>query len=508
MKNKIIVGLLAIATLILGPNTAFAQSPGIGGAIGSAIDAFNNIVFTEVPIFGESVEIIVIWMFIPMVFLTVYLGFISLRSFKPAFQILRGKYKDPNAPGEVSQFQALTTAVSGTVGLGNIAGVAVAIAYGGPGAAFWMVVIGFFAMTLKFSEVTLAVKYRTIHQDGTVSGGPMYYLGRGLAARGWKQTGKILAWSYAGVAIFSLLQIAQVNQSYSQLSAVTGLNWPWVYGILTAIMTAVVIMGGIKSIATVTAKLVPAMAAVYIGAALFIIFSYITEIPAAIGLILQEALAPEAGIGAVIGAFVLGMRRAVYSSEAGLGSATIAHAAAKTNEPVSEGLVALLEPFIDTVVICSMTALVIVVTGAYKMEGLTDIQMTSAAFNSVISGFDVVLAVAVVLFAYSTIISWAYYTQKIWAFVLGDSKTSIILFRIVFCVALIPGGVLTVQQVYDVMDSLFLLMAIPNIIGIYLMSGEIRRDVKDYFHRLKTGQIPTADELTRKTAGEAKVPAE
>lgn len=503
MKNKKILGLWGLFLSMFFPNMAFAQSEGIGGPVGKAIDVFNNTVFTQVEILGENVELIVIWMAIPMLFLTIYLGFINVRSFKPAFQILRGKFKDPNAPGEVSQFQALSTAVSGTVGLGNIAGVAVAISLGGPGAAFWMVLIGFFAMTLKFSEVTLAVKYRKISADGTVSGGPMYYLGRGLKARGWGGIGKFLSWFYAGVAIFSLLQIAQVNQSYSQFAAVTGLETPWMYGIVTAIMTAIVIMGGIKSIAGVTAKLVPLMAFIYISAALFIIFSHFGDIPAAIGLIVGEAFRPEAGIGAVIAAMVWGMRRAVYSSEAGLGSATIAHAAAKTNEPVSEGLVALLEPFIDTVVICSMTALVIIVTGAYQIEGLTDIQMTSAAFNSVISGFDWVLAVAVVLFAYSTIISWAYYTQKIWAFVLGESKTSITIFRIVFCVALIPGGVFTVQQVYDVMDSIFLLMAIPNIIGIYLMAGEIRRDTKDYFKRLKAGEIPTAEELEAKPEGDA-----
>lgn len=503
MKNKMKLGILSILATGFSPIAAQAQSQGIGGPVGAAIDAFNNAVFTEIELFGESIELIVIWMALPMLFLTLYLGFINVRSFKPAFQILKGKYKDPNAPGEVSQFQALSTAVSGTVGLGNIAGVAVAISLGGPGAAFWMVLIGFFAMTLKFSEVTLAVKYRKISANGTVSGGPMYYLGRGLEARGWGGIGKILAWAYAGVAIFSLLQIAQVNQSYSQFAAVTGFETPWIYGVATAILTAVVIMGGIKSIAGVTAKLVPLMAFIYIGAALFIIFSYWDNIPAAVGLIVKEAFRPEAGVGAVIAAMVWGMRRAVYSSEAGLGSATIAHAAAKTNEPVSEGLVALLEPFIDTVVICSMTALVIIVTGAYQIEGLTDIQMTSAAFNSVINGFDWVLAVAVVLFAYSTIISWAYYTQKIWAFVMGESKTSITIFRIVFCVALIPGGVFTVQQVYNVMDSIFLLMAIPNIIGIYLMASEIRRDTKDYFKRLKAGEIPTADELEANTEGDA-----
>lgn len=363
-----------------------------------------------------------------------------------------------------------------------------------------MTVIGFFAMTLKFAECTLGVKYRKHHEDGTVSGGPMYYLGRGLAARGWKKTGVVLAWSYALFAIPSLLQIAQVNQSYSQFSAVTGIDAPWLFGIVLAGLVAVVIVGGISKIASVTVKLVPLMAALYIGAALFIILSNAAQIPDALALIIREAWKPEAGIGAIIGAFVWGMRRAVYSTEAGLGSATIAHAAAKTREPVSEGMVALLEPFIDTVVISSMTALVIVVTGAWQVEGLTDIQMTSWAFNSVIDGFDMVLAVAVVLFAYSTIISWGYYSSKIWAFVFGSSRTSNTLFKVVYVVALIPGGVFTVSQVFDIMDSFFFLMAVPNIIGIYLMAGELKRDIKSYHARLESGEIKRADQMVETPA--------
>lgn len=499
--------LLSLVAVFGTTRPALAASPGIGGPVGTAIDAFNNAVFFEIAIYGQPTQLIVIWMALPMVLLTFYFGFINLRAFRPAFQILRGRYADPRAPGEVSQFQALSTALSGTVGLGNIAGVAVAIALGGPGAAFWMLVIGFFAMTLKFSEVTLSVKYRKVHGDGTVSAGPMHYLGRGLKARGWRRTGKFLAWTYALLALPAILQIAQVNQSYSQLSAVTGLDMPWVYGLLLTALVAVVMVGGIQGIARVTARLVPLMAAIYIGAALFILGAHITAVPHALALIASEALRPEAGIGAVIGAIVWGMRRAVYSTEAGLGSATIAHGAAKTREPISEGLVALLEPFIDTIVISSMTALVIVVTGAYKIEGLDDIKMTSAAFNSVIDGFDIVLGVAVFLFAYSTIISWAYYTQKIWSFVFGDTKTSVIVFRTLYCLALIPGAAFSMRQVYDIMDSLFFLMAVPNIIGIYIMAGEIKRDLKSYVRRLRAGAIPTADELARARAT-APQPAE
>ncbi|MGF1605387.1 MAG: alanine/glycine:cation symporter family protein [Rhodothalassiaceae bacterium] len=479
------------------PALAQAEADRVAGPVSRAITAFNQGVFYEVTILGQSVELIVLWMFAPMLFLTVWFGFINLRGFKLAFRVLRGHFRDDTAPGEVTQFQALTTALSGTVGLGNIAGVAVAIALGGPGAAFWMLVIGFFAMSLKFAECTLGVKYRREHADGTVSGGPMYYLTRGLAARGWVRTGAALGLIYAICAVPAMIQIAQVNQAFSQLSLVTGIDgagWRWAFGLLTAAAVAVVIIGGIRAIAGVTARLVPLMAGLYISAALFILIGHIDRIPAAIALIVGEAFTPQAGIGAVIAAFVWGMRRAVYSTEAGLGSATVAHAAAKTHEPVSEGLVALLEPFIDTVVICSMTALVIVVTGAYQ-QGLGDVQMTSWAFNSVIPGFNIVLTVAVMLFAYSTIISWSYYSSKAWGFLFGYSRFSMGLYKTVFCVLLIPGAVLTTGQVFDIMDALFFLMAVPNIVGIYLMSGEIRQDLRSYLARVKSGEIQPVQAL-------------
>lgn len=457
-----------------------------------AANALAGLVFFRIEIFGQPVEAIVIWMAAPMIFLTIRFGFINLRGFRIAFDVLRGRYRDLAAPGEVSQFQALSTALSGTVGLGNIAGVAIAIAMGGPGAVFWMWMIGLFAMSLKFAECTLAVKYREDHEDGTVSGGPMYFLGRGLAARGWRRRGAVLAWCYAIFALPALLQVAQVNQAWSQFSAVTGADgpWaPWLFGLAMAVLVGVVMIGGIGKIAKVTARLVPLMATLYVGAALFIIASDIGEVPAAFATILREAMRPEAGVGAIVGAIVVGMRRAVYSTEAGLGSSSIAHAAARTREPVSEGMVALMEPFVDTVVISSMTALVIVITGAWQVEGLSDIQMTSHAFNSVIEGFDIALVVAVLLFAYSTILSWGYYSSKIWGFVFGESRRSMTLFKIVYITAMIPGGAFTVTQVFSIMDSFFFLMAVPNIIGIYLMSGELRRDLTSYLARLKNGDI-------------------
>lgn len=498
MSRRVFPLWLAAALVLsvwIAPDAAFAQDgpQGVSGPVARAITAFNNAVFSTVSLAGTDVELIVLWLALPMLLLTVYLGFINLRGFKIAWHVVTGRYKDEKAPGEVSQFQALSTALSGTVGLGNIAGVAIAIGIGGPGATFWMAVIGLFAMSLKFSEVSLSVKYRKINPDGTVSGGPMYYLSRGLKARGWPRLGALLGWSYALFALPSLLQIAQVNQAYSQISLVTGFASPWIFGLLFAAATAVVIVGGIGGIARVTSKLVPLMAFVYLGGAAFILISHADQLPAAFALIFEEAFNPRAaGVGSVAAVFVIGMRRAVYSTEAGVGSATIAHAAAKTHEPISEGMVALMEPFIDTVVICSITALVIVVTGVYKIEGLNDIQMTSAAFNSVISGFDLVLAFAVLLFCFSTIVSWAYYTSKVWGFVFGESNASLRVFQVIYCTALIPGAVLSMQQVFDIMDSIFFLMAVPNVIGLYLMAGELKQDLKSYLRRLKDGSIPVA----------------
>jgi len=487
---------LAALALVGISSAATAQEDargGIVGALSNGIFALGDFVFRTVNIFGFEVEWIVAFLALPMILLTFYFGFINVTSFRRAWRIVRGDYHDEKAPGEVSQFQALTTALSGTVGLGNIAGVAVAISVGGPGATFWMILIGFCAMSLKFAECTLGVKYRDIHENGTISGGPMYYLERGLKARGWGKFGKALAWTYAILAVPTLLQIAQVNQSFEAISVVTGFDSnsaKWGFGVIVAALTAIVIIGGIKSIGSVTAKLVPAMAGVYITGALVIILGNASAIPDAFITIITSALSLKAGIGGMIGVIIISMQRAVYSTEAGLGSATMAHAAAKTHEPVSEGMVALMEPFIDTVVVSTMTALVIVITGVYAdNSGMAGISMTSAAFGSVISWFPWVLAIAAFMFAYSTIISWGYYSSRVWEFVFGGGSKSMTTFKIVFCAALIPGAVFSVDEVYSLMDSMFFLMAVPNIIGIYIMAPELKRDIKSYLARLKSGEI-------------------
>lgn len=487
------------------------------------IRGMETFVFSTISVGGIEIEWIVAFLALPMILLTLYFKFVNMTSFKRAWRIVRGEFHNPKAVGEVTQFQALSTALSGTVGLGNIAGVAVAISTGGPGATFWMILIGFFAMSLKFAECTLGVKYRKVKDDGTVSGGPMYYLERGLKDRGtgWAKTGKILAWTYAIFAVPTLLQVAQVNQSYEAIAIATGYSSEaskWMFGIFIAALTAFVILGGIKSIAKVTSRLVPAMAGIYIVTALVILGTNASIIPDAFGVIISEAFNMKAGIGGVIGVMIIAMQRAVYSTEAGLGSATMAHAAAKTDEPVSEGMVALMEPFIDTVVVSTMTALVIVIAtinmGGNFAEADTvkttllagvelagdagsnsvGITLTSKAFESAIAWFPWVLAIAAFLFGFSTIISWAYYSGKVWGFVVGEGQKSMTIFKIIFCAALVPGALFTAGEVYALMDSMFFLMAVPNVIGIYLLAPELKRDLKSYLTRLKNGEIKTAQQ--------------
>jgi len=456
--------------------------------VDSFIAALTGIVFGQVQILGVQVEWVVLWMAIPMVFFTAYFKFINVRGFRLSLEILKGRYADPDAPGEVSQFQALTTALSGTIGLGNIAGVAIAISIGGPGATFWMIVIAFFAMSLKFVECTLAVKHRVILPDGTVFGGPMYYLRRGLEEKSWPTLGKYLALSYGLLAIPNMLVFAQVNQAYSQISSVTGYEFPWLFGIGLASVVGLVIIGGIKSIAKVTGRIVPLMCGIYLLATVVILIMHADAIPNAIAAIFRGAFVPEGVVGGVVGVFVIGMRRAVYSTEAGTGLSTVAHAAAKTREPVSQGLASLLEPFVDTVIVCTMTALVIIVTGAHEIDGLNDIQMTSAAFGSVISWFPYVLAVCVLLFAVSTIISWSYYMSRVWSFLFGYTPFSQYSFRVVFCIAVIPGGVFSVQQVIDLIDCFVFLITIPNVIGLYFLAPTIKRDLTAYLSKVKSSR--------------------
>jgi len=450
-----------------------------------AIDRLSTIVFFKVPFFGTEIEAIVLWLAVPMLLFTLWLGFINIRGFPLALRIVRGHFHDPHAPGNVSQFAALSTALSGTIGLGNIAGVAIAISTGGPGAAFWMLVIGFFAMTLKCAEVTLGLKYRRIDADGRVHGGPMYTLKNGLAARGLPRLGLVLGGIYAILALGGAIPLVQVNQSFAQVSAVTGFDNGWAYGAGMAALVAVVVIGGVGWLARVTSILVPAMCLVYLAGVAAVLVLDAAAIPGAVVTIWRDAWSGEAAAGGAVGAFVIGMRRAVYSSEAGIGSAVIAHSAARTHEPVSEGLVALIEPFLDTVVVCSLGALMIVVAGTWN-DGLEGVAITSAAFAQVAGWFPAVLAVAVFLFGYSTLIAWGYYGLQAWGYLFGHSRLAEMLYKAGYCLILPIGAVLDLGRVIDLIDSAFFLMAIPNVIALYLFAPELRRDVFDYLKRMRT----------------------
>ncbi len=447
---------------------------------------------------------IVLWLLVGAVFFTLRMKFINFRGFRHAIEVAMGKYDDPEDPGEVTHFQALTAALSGTVGLGNIAGVAIAISIGGPGATFWMILAGLFGMTSKFTECTLGVKYRSIGADGVVSGGPMYYLSRGLAKRGLGGLGRVLAVLFALLCIggsFGAGNMFQVNQSTQQFMDVM-VPWlfgagsfmegkPWIVGAIYAVFVGMVIIGGIRSITRVTERLVPLMAFIYVSAALVILGSNLEHIPAAFSAIFTGAFLPQGVAGGIVGVLVQGMRRASFSNEAGVGSAAIAHSAVKTTEPVSEGMVALLEPFIDTVVICTMTALVIVITDMHHQAGLADgIALTSAAFATVIDWFPIVLSVAVLLFAFSTTITWYYYGERSFLYLVGtDKKRAELAFKLFFLAIVIVGSSMQLTSVMDFADAMILAMAFPNMIGLYIMAGEVKSMLDSYRARIASGEI-------------------
>ena len=443
----------------------------------------------------KNIPFIVVWLVAGALFFTFRMNFINFRGVKHAFQLVAGKYDDPEDKGEVSHFQALTTALSATVGLGNIAGVAVAIVIGGPGATFWMIVAGLLGMASKFTECTLGVKYRLINTKGEVSGGPMYYLSKGLEKRNMKGLGKVLAVLFAILCIggsFGGGNMFQANQAFVQVSNKVPLfeGNGALFGVILAILVGLVIVGGIKSIAKVTDKIVPIMVGVYVGFAIVIILIHINNIGAAFTAIFDGAFSPTALKGGVIGVLIVGFQRAAFSNEAGVGSASIAHSASKTKHPVSEGVVALLEPFVDTVLVCTMTALVLIFTGfATDSGGLNGSELTSAAFSNVFPWFDWVLLIAIVLFAFSTMISWSYYGLKAWSYLFGGTKRSEYIYKLIFLVFIVIGSSVGLGSVLVFSDLMILGMAFPNILGLLLLSGEVRNDLKSYFKRIKSGEI-------------------
>lgn len=537
----------------------------IDTAMGPITQIASDLVFWGIPV-GEGLVLPVVLIVLggTAVFLTVYFRFINLRGFGIALRTARGKYTAPGAPGQITHFQALSAALSATVGLGNIAGVAVAIGLGGPGATFWMIVMGLCGMTTKFAECTLGVKYRKIDKHGRVRGGAMYYLRDGLRERGLGGIGSVLAVIFAIFVIggaFGAGNMFQANQAFSQFSgtflpdAAAGGNAPVYFGVVLAVLVGLVIIGGIVSIARVTAFLVPLMCGIYVAAALVIIFSNLDGVIPALGLIVESAFSADAVGGGIVGVLIQGIKRAAFSNEAGLGSAPIAHSAVKTDRAASEGFVALLEPFIDTVVVCTMTALVIIITGTWQVSGsvigndvslvkapdstevvqkvdegqlvhirdtkgdfvevtslvssddrsatkvdgwipaasmapMGGVTVTSMAFESVITWFPTILAIAVMLFAFSTMISWSYYGEQgvtyLFSF-LGEDKIQIpvVIYKLVFCLLIIVGSSATLGNVINLSDALVFAMVLPNMVGVYLLLPVIKREADSYLAHVK-----------------------
>jgi AGCS family alanine or glycine:cation symporter len=474
-------------------------------AMGVFVTILNTVFFVDVAFWDNAgdnlivLPLVVLWLVAGSIFLTFRMGFINVRAFRHAIDVVRGRFSDPSDAGEVSHFQALSAALSATVGLGNIAGVAIAVSIGGPGATFWMIMAGLIGMSAKFTECTLGQKYREVRPDGRVMGGAMFYLSKGLKEQGKPRLGRFLAVMFAILCIGGSMgggNTFQVNQSMGALqeSIPVLVAFPWLYGLVMAALVGVVIIGGISRIADVASKIVPTMVGVYVLAALWILFGNAGAIPAAFGTIFGSAFSMEAGMGGFVGVLVVGFQRAAFSNEAGTGSAAIAHSAARTPHAVREGIVALLEPFIDTVVVCTMTALVIVITGAYENPAYADLiagnqgaALTARAFGEQLSWFPMVLGACVVLFAFSTMISWSYYGERCWAYLFGDGKTRS--FQVLFITFTFLGSVISSTNVLDFGDLMILGMAFPNLMGVIMLSGSVRTDLDTYWSSFKAGEF-------------------
>ena len=503
--------LFAFACWLFFASSAVAQEAKsidqtINEGFSSATGWFVALIFAPLP--GTNFPWIVMWLVIAATLFTLYFGFIQFRAFRHSIQLVKGDYADPNDAGEVSHFQALATALSGTVGLGNIAGVAVAVGIGGPGATFWMILAGLLGMASKFTECTLGVKYRNEYADGTVSGGPMYYLSKGFGERG-VPGGKFLAILFSVFCILGALgggNMFQANQAHQQIAGIFGDYPGWITGVLFAALVFAVIVGGIKSIARVTEKVVPFMGVLYVVAALVILLANFDKIGWAFQQIFAGAFTGLGVAGGMVGALIQGFKRAAFSNEAGVGSAAIAHSAVRTKEPITEGFVSLLEPFIDTVVICTMTALVITISGQLLIDPATGnyiveagviktvgdtsgVSLTSAAFATAFGWFPYVLVIAVILFAFSTMISWSYYGLKAWTYMFGEGKNKELIFKLTFCVFVVIGAAANLGPVIDFSDAAIFAMAVVNIAGLYVLMPIVKREMNDYLARLKSGEI-------------------
>ncbi|MEM7101475.1 MAG: alanine/glycine:cation symporter family protein [Bacteroidota bacterium] len=530
---------LLFASII--PLMTFAQSGGLDQKINEWFTPFSNavqaVIFYSISINDTtSIPIVLIVLLAGATYFTFYFGFPAIRFFGTAINVVRGKYddietddtavgddvsvnvvegdvvdtiKDESHHGEVSHFQALTAALSATVGLGNIAGVAIAIALGGPGATLWMVLAGFLGMASKFAECTLGVRYREIGPDGTVYGGPMYYLSRGFAEKGLGGLGKGFAVFFAVMCIggsFGGGNMFQANQAAAQFTSLLGVQSSWAgtaFGVVMAILVAIVIIGGIKRIGKVAEKIVPFMAGIYVLAATIIIVANIGAVPWAFGQIFEGAFTAKGIAGGFVGVLIVGFQRAAFSNEAGVGSAAIAHSAVKTKYAASEGIVALLEPFIDTIVICTMTALVIIIfnhDGQFVFgqlnaanevvitatgEGLGGVNLTARAFDSVIPGFSYILTIAVILFAFSTMLSWSYYGLQSWKYLFGRSMAVDYTYKILFCLMVVVGAASSLSAVVGFSDAMIFAMVFPNIIGVILLAPRVKEELEKYLNAIK-----------------------
>ena len=513
MMNKLKRYLLGVFLTLISL-TAFSQETEEGSfkaltiGISKSVDTFFNdylgwfarLIFTSVPINGTNFPLIVGWLFIAAGIFTVYFGFVQFKHIRLSLDIVSGKYSDPDSKedGEVSHFQALATALSGTVGLGNIAGVGVAMAIGGPGATFWMIICGLLGSASKFCECTLGVKYRIVLPSGVISGGPMYYLRNAMAEKGMVGLGKVLAVGFALMCILGALgggNMFQANQAHAMLTY--AFNVPAEYGIITGVVLSTlvfsVIMGGMPSIASVTEKIVPWMALSYVGMSIIVILVNFGQIGAAFAAIFNGAFTGSGVAGGVIGALIQGLKRATFSNEAGVGSAAIAHSTVKTKEPITEGLVSMLEPLVDTVIICTMTALVITIAGLnvapFDGAGLTGVQLTAASFESSFDVFKYLLAVAVIMFAFSTMISWSYYGLKSWTFLFGEGRTTELIFKVIFCIFVIIGATIKFGAVINFSDAAIFAMSIFNIIGLYFLMPTVKAELISFVARIKSGDI-------------------
>lgn len=483
-------------------------TPDLFGTVDALAARVNGVLeaafFFDVVFWSDAVQVplVVLWLACGAAFCTFYMGFINLRGFAHAWQVVLGRFSSREDKGEVSHFQALSTALSATVGLGNIAGVSIAISLGGPGATFWMIVAGFLGMSAKFAECTLAQQFREIRPDGRIMGGAMEYLSKGLGNAGWPKLGRGLAIAFSLLCVGGSLGGGngfQVNQSLHAVGETVPFfrEQPWAYGLLMVGLVGLVILGGIRRIARVADKVVPVMGLLYLGIALFTLASHHERLPGAALAIVRGAFQPDAAFGGALGVLVVGFQRAAFSNEAGAGSAAIAHSAAKTPFAVREGIVALLEPFIDTILICTVTALVIVVTGAYDNPAYAELRaakqgaaLTSRAMGEVSPVLPYLLALSVFLFAYSTMISWSYYGERCWAWLFGDGSSG--LFRVAFLAATFAGAVLGSTNVLAFGDMMILGIAFPNLLGVFLLRRHVKSELDDYWARLKSGSLRPA----------------